>query len=203
MMRVILVFFCCLGAGCATKPGPAPDQNANGDAEGDTEEYVVESYCSPSLSPYPKSGETASAGAAVQPTQMRESLLFLSPAIRQIAQVIHVEELVAQIPVLEWEVLQNIEGARLRLLEMRQELSDQLLLALFDASSVAAELECEKGRAEALAAGLDEVQNDIQQRRTVIALLSDATAGLLLQPRNLLQEVWEGPKKSVMFPESV
>jgi hypothetical protein len=150
---------------------------------------------------------------------------------------------VAQIPVLEREVSQNIEGARLRLLEMRQELSDQLLLALFDASSVAAELECEKGRAEALAAGLDEVQNDIQQRRTVIALLSDATAGLLsgvflfggsdvlaggadiignilqggfgyaalggqqqyqlLQPRNLLQEVWEGPKKSVMFPESV
>jgi hypothetical protein len=36
-----------------------------------------------------------------------------------------------------------------------------------------------EGRADALAAGLEEVQNNIQQRRTVIALLADATAGLL------------------------
>ena len=185
---------------------------------------------------------------SAQPTmpsalERQEDLLLLSPATRQIAQVIGVQDLVAQIPVLEKEVSQNVEGARLRLLELRQELSDRLLLALFDASSVAAELECEKGRSEALAAGLDEVQNDIQQRRTVIALLSDATAGLLsgiflfggsevlagaadvvgnllqgsygyaalggqqqhplTQTRNLLQEVWEGPERSAMFPESV
>jgi hypothetical protein len=122
-------------------------------------------------------------------------------------------------------------------------LSDKLLLALFDASSVAAELECEKGRADAIASGLEEVQNDIQQKRTVIALLADASAGLLsglflfggseilaggadivgnlLQgsfgyaalggqqqyelrlSRNLLQEVWEGPETSSMFPDSV
>jgi hypothetical protein len=176
--RMIGVFLGCLGCfwtACASSPGPVLDQ----DADGDTEEYVAESYCSPAVSP-----QAAGRNIAVQPSlppmrELGDELRLLSPATRQIAQVIGVQDLVAQIPILEQEVSQNVEGARLRLLEMRQELSDRLLLALFDASSVAAELECEKGRAEALAAGLDEVQNDIQQRRTVIALLSDATAGLL------------------------
>ena len=240
MKNWMLLIFLCVGAGCATSPTPMSNQEANGD----TEEYVAESYCSPAVSPEQASGQNMSA----QPTmpsalERQEDLLLLSPATRQIAQVIGVQDLVAQIPVLEKEVSQNVEGARLRLLELRQELSDRLLLALFDASSVAAELECEKGRSEALAAGLDEVQNDIQQRRTVIALLSDATAGLLsgiflfggsevlagaadvvgnllqgsygyaalggqqqhplTQTRNLLQEVWEGPERSAMFPESV
>lgn len=238
--RMILVFLCCIGAGCATSPTPMLDQEANGD----TEEYVAESYCSPAVSPQQTGQGTSGVPPSMPPTgEPKKELLLLSPATRQIAQVIGVQDLVAQIPVLEKEVSQNIEGARLRLLEMRQELSDQLLLALFDADSVAAELECEKGRAEALAAGLDEVQNDVQQRRTVIALLSDATAGLLsgiflfggsevlagaadvvgnilqgsygyaalggqqqhplMQPRNLLQEVWEGPERSAMFPDSV
>lgn len=242
-IRAILVFLYCLGAGCATSPSPLVDRNANNEME-EEEEYLVESYCSPAVSPQAARANVASAQPMIPPTrETPEGLLLLSPATRQIAQVIGVDDLVAQIPLLEKDVSQKIEGARLRLLELRQELSDQLLLALFDADSVAAELECEKGRAEALAAGLDEVQNDVQQRRTVIALLSDATAGLLsgiflfggsevlagaadvvgnilqgsygyaalggqqqhqlMQPRNLLQEVWEGPKNSAMFPESV
>jgi hypothetical protein len=238
--RMILVFLCCIGTGCATSPTPMLNEETNGEAE----EYVAESYCSPAVSSQQAAGQRTnlppSMPSAGEPIK---ELLLLSPATRQIAQVIGVQDLVAQIPVLEKDVSENIEGARLRLLEMRQELSDQLLLALFDADSVAAELECEKGRSEALAAGLDEVQNDVQQRRTVIALLSDATAGLLsgiflfggsevlagaadvvgnilqgsygyaalggqqqdsmMQPRNLLQEVWEAPEHSTLFPESV
>ncbi|HET6676321.1 MAG TPA: hypothetical protein VFG71_13330 [Nitrospiraceae bacterium] len=117
--------------------------------------------------------------AARLPQEAAEGLSFLSPPARQIAEVIRVEALVGRILILEREASQNVEGARLQLLEMRQELSDRLLLALFDASGMAAELECEKGRAEAVASGLDEIQNDIQQRRTVIALLADSFAGLL------------------------
>ena len=238
--RMILVFLCCIGAGCATSPAPTLNQEANGD----TEEYIAESYCSPAVSPEQAAHERMNVQPAMLSVpELQADLSLLSPATRQIAQVIGVQDLVAQIPLLEKDASQNVEGARLRLLELRQELSDQLLLALFDASSVAAELECEKGRAEALAAGLDEIQNDVQQRRTVIALLSDATAGLLsgiflfggsevlagaadvvgnilqgsygyaalggqqqhelMQQRNLLQEVWEGPKQSSMFPASV
>ena len=241
--RMMLVFLCCLGTGCATNPSPVIDRSANEEME-EEEEYVVESYCSPAVSPQATRPNMAPAQPMLPMTrETPEGLLLLSPGTRQIAQVIGVQDLVAQIPLLEKEVSENVPGARLRLLELRQELSDQLLLALFDADSVAAELECEKGRAEALAAGLDEVQNDIQQRRTVIALLSDATAGLLsgiflfggsevlagaadvvgnllqgsygyaalggqqqhdlMQSRNLLREVWEGPQTTAMFPESV
>lgn len=243
--RLLRIVFCIalfgIGAGCATNP--AASQKA--DLDESTEEYVVESYCSPAISSQVDSQRAAFfIQPKVQPEQESdEALLFLSPRARQIAQIIGLEDLVAQIPILEGEVSRNVEGARLRLLELRQELSDQLLLALFDASSVAAELECEKGRAEAVAAGLDEIQNDIQQRRTVIALISDATAGLfsgiflfggsevlagaadvvgnilqgsygyaalgglqhyeLLQQRNLMQDVWEGPEYSALYPDSV
>lgn len=109
----------------------------------------------------------------------------------KIAEVIQVESLVPQIPILEKEVSQNIPDARVRLVELRQALSDHVLLGLFDAFSVAAELECEKGRADALASGMEEKQNDIQQRRTVIALLADATAGFLLASFCLAVQTYE------------
>jgi hypothetical protein len=180
--RIVLVLLCCLAVGCATGRGQVLNQNGNDEngENGEEEEYIAESYCSPAVSSQP-AGQRFTVQMPVPPSGQPsdEVLLFLSPATRQIAKIIGAQDLVAQIPVLEMEVSQNVEGARLRLLELRQELSDQLLLALFDAESVAAELECQKGRAESLAAGLDEVQNDIQQRRTVIALLADATAGLL------------------------
>ncbi len=242
---VTLVLICCLGAGCASGRGQALDPQAVDDTEDyKAEDYIAESYCSPAVTPEaPGQKSVSGQPAAPLPQETAEGLSFLSPAARQMAEVIRVEDLVGQILVLEREPSQNVEGTRLRLLEMRQELSDRLLLALFDASSVAAELECEKGRAEAIASGLDEIQNDIQQRRTVIALLADSVAGLISgvflfggsevlaggvdvignilqgsfgyaalggqqehqvkQSRNLLQEVWEGPQESDIFPESV
>src|SRR5688572_13821257 len=224
--------------GCATTSGQPQDQSSDEEAE----DYITDVYCFPSVGP-----ENAVAHTKLPPLprseEETEALAFLSPTSRQIAQIIQVQDLIAQIPILEKEVSQNMPGARLRLLELRQVLSDQVLVALFDAFGVAAELECEKGRADALVSGMEEKQNDIQQRRTVIALLADATAGLLsgvflfggsdvlaggadiignlLQgsfgwaalggqqqfdlhlTRNHLQEVWEGPDSSSLFPESV
>jgi hypothetical protein len=169
-------FLMALIAGCATTSNQAQDQSYDEEAE----DYVTDVYCFPSV---------GSEGAVAHTTlpslrspraeEEPEALSFLSPTSRQIAQIIQVQDLVAQIPILEKEVAHNKPDARLRLLELRQVLSDQVLVALFDAISVAAELECEKGRADALVSGMEEKQNDIQQRRTVIALLADATAGLL------------------------
>jgi hypothetical protein len=133
------------------------------------------------------------------------------------------------------------------LFELRQELSDQLLLALFDASSVAAELQVWEGGAEALEPALGEVQNDatttychcpsfrcdghvlpgiflfgsfevlagqvlagaadmvgnILQGSYGYAALDGQQQYQLLQPRNLMQEVWEWPEYSTLYPESV
>jgi hypothetical protein len=162
--------------GCAT--GSPSTQNQRPDD--DIEDYVTDLYCFPSE---PQQSATNSMDPNLLPVpkaeEQSEALAFLSPTSRQIAEVIRVQHLVSQIPILEKEVSRDVAGARIRLIELRQALSDQVLVALFDAFSIAAELECEKGRADALASGMEEKQNDIQQRRTVIALLSDATAGLL------------------------
>jgi hypothetical protein len=162
--------------GCAT--GSPSTQNQR--ADDDIEDYVTDVYCFQS-DPQQSAANRRETSLLPGPTaeERSEALAFLSPTSRQIAEVIQVEHLVSQIPLLEKDVSRDVAGARLRLIELRQALSDQVLVALFDAFSVAAELECEKGRADALASGMEEKQNDIQQRRTVIALLADATAGLL------------------------
>jgi hypothetical protein len=235
-----LTVLLCLAAGCAG----VSERSANNHTDSDAE--ILESFCSPTIAASRAVPETAPAeGQAVLPPlpENDPAMLVLSPATWQIAQVIQVLDLIREIPVLQAEVMSHVEGARLRLLEVRQELSDRLLLALFEASSIAAELECEKGRAEEIATRMDEAQGDIQQRRTVIALLADAAAGLvsggllllgsaanagvadiignvlqgsygyaalggqkeqeLLSGRNLLQEVWEGPEQSNLFPQTV
>jgi hypothetical protein len=241
MSKAILALLLCLASGCAGVFSRSQNNTTDSEAE------IPESYCAPSdVTPLAAPG-AAPADALPFPVLPQAgndpALLVLSPATRQIAQVIQVQDLIGQIPELQTEVAGRVEGARLRLLEVRQELSDRLLLALFDASSVAAELECEKGRAEELATRLEEVQDDIQNRRTVIALLADAVSGLfsggflflgsetlaggadiignilqgsfgysalggqqrreLLQDRNLLQDVWNGPEVSKVFPQSV
>ena len=237
--NTVLVLLLCLATGCAG----VSTRSANKNADSDTE--IPQSYCSPSDTTPLMVPEAAPAEspAVLPPLEHDPALFVLSPATRQIAQVIQVRDLIGQIPELQTDVAGRVEGSRLRLLEVRQELSDRLLLALFDASSVAAELECEKGRAEELATRLEEVQNDIQQRRTVIALLADAVAGLLsggflllgsdtlaggadiignilqgtfgysalggqqrhelLWDRNLLQDIWNGPEYSTVYPQSV
>ena len=171
---------CFLGfillTGCATTSPPI--ENHSSDEE--IEDYITDIYCFPSVGPQAGANhKKPNRLRAPKADDQADTLAFLSPASRQIAEVIHVDNLVAQIPMLEKDVLQDVPGAHIRLIELRQAISDHVLVALFDAFGVAAELECEKGRAEALVSGMEEKQNDIQQRRTVIALLADATAGLL------------------------
>lgn len=174
--RFLWVLFVIALSGCATT---SAQQNAIGVEDEEAEDYFTDVYCFPSVDVPPAKRAIAKPLPIPQSEERTESLAFLSPASRQIAEVIQVQDLVAMIPTLEEEVSHEVPGARMRLMELRQELSDRVLVGLFDAFSVAAELECEKGRADALASGMEEKQNDIQQRRTVIALLADATAGLL------------------------
>jgi hypothetical protein len=101
-----------------------------------------------------------------------------SPQARQVATIIGVQGLLTEMRRLELDLERGIQAASVRLMVVRQELSDRLLLALFETTSVAAELECEKARAEDLAARLEEIRNDIQQRRTVLAILADSISGV-------------------------
>ena len=139
----------------------------------------------PSTSADPEIASTGSAGAYRVDTGALDNLEgdaavlgAFSPRARQIAETIDVQALLSEMRLLELEVERGRDAASLRLLAVRQELSDRLLLALFEASSLAAELECEKARSEELAARLEEIRNDVQQRRTVLAILADSISGV-------------------------
>lgn len=101
-----------------------------------------------------------------------------SPRAREIAAIIGVHGLLAEFQLLEDEMSRGLDSASLHSLAVRQELSDRLLLALVEANSIAAELECEKARAEDLASQLEEIRNDIQQGRTIMAILADSISGV-------------------------
>ncbi|WP_447986637.1 hypothetical protein [Nitrospira sp. Nam74] len=153
-------------------------------ASHDDEEQITESHCEPATGPtaeiVPVSGGAPAYGRAalrrheVDPAE----LATFSPRAQQIATIIGVQALLIELRLLEEEIGRGLEGASVRYLAVRQELSDRLLLALFEARSIAAELECEKERSEDIAARLEEIRNDVQQGRTVMAILADSISGV-------------------------
>lgn len=89
-------------------------------------------------------------------------------------------DLLAEFQSLEEEMARGSDGVSLRSLAVRQELSDRLLLALFEANSIAAELECEKTRAEDLADSISGVFAG-----TFLLLGSEILSGLIDLPEAL------------------
>lgn len=154
-------------------------------AGNDDDEEITVSYCEPGTV-LPAEVVTLSSGedayridtiSRLPEADSAERLRF-SPRAREVATIIGIHPLLAEFNVLEEEMARGLEGASLRFLTVRQELSDRLLLTLFEANSIAAELECEKARTEDLATRLEDIRNDIQQGRTVLAILADSISGV-------------------------
>ncbi|WHZ16427.1 MAG: hypothetical protein OJF52_003276 [Nitrospira sp.] len=151
----------------------------------DDEDEITESHCVPATNQptevvtLPAVVTASRIDTASRPTVTEpiEPSRF-SPRAREIAAIIGVQGLLAEFQLLEEEMARGLDGASLRSLAVRQELSDRLLLALFEANSISAELECEKARAEDLASRLEEIRNDVQQGRTVMAILADSISGV-------------------------
>jgi hypothetical protein len=78
-----------------------------------------------------------------------------------IADTLRTQELVTRIEVLDREDI------RLRGLQLRQQLSTRLLLALLEVKSAAAEADCEEERANDLADRLQEIQEERVRRLTM------------------------------------
>jgi hypothetical protein len=167
----------------ALLPGCASGLNITA-GNGDDEE-VTETHCEPATGSMEELVTVSGGGEAyrVDTTSRHteaDSVEFLpfSPRAQEVATIIGVRALLAEFHLLEEEMARGLEGASLRFLTVRQELSDRLLLALFEANSIAAELECEKARTEDIASRLEDIRNDIQQRRTILAILADSISGV-------------------------
>lgn len=151
----------------------------------DDDDDITESHCVPTTNPTTQTVTLPATSTAHRVDRLAGSSHSepvtpsrFSPRAREIAATIGVHDLLVESQLLEDEMAKGMEGALLHSLAVRQELSDRLLLALFEANSIAAELECEKARTEDLAAQLEEVRNDIQQGRTIMAILADSISGV-------------------------
>lgn len=152
---------------------------------GDDDDDITESHCVPTTSAPTQVVTLPATGATYRIDGLTKSSRTepvtpsrFSPRAREIAVIIGVHDLLVESQLLAGEMAGGMEGALLHSLAVRQELSDRLLLALFEANSIAAELECEKARTEDLASQLEEVRNDIQQGRTIMAILADSISGV-------------------------
>lgn len=102
-----------------------------------------------------------------------------SPQAQDIADIIGAKSLLLQMTSLETEMLRNVEGSTIRLLQVQQQLSNRILLAFLDVARTAAEADCEEERADQLADRLQDVRDKRIRRQTLIAIVGDAMIGIV------------------------
>jgi hypothetical protein len=172
----MILLGCLAAAGCASTPSP-PEPMVSLISD-------LESHCAPSSGPAVRASEQGAASAEAEDAEPPLPLSSLSPRAWKMAKIIGIDRTLSHVPTLQTQAGRMEEGAALQLLTVRRQLSDRLLLALIEAGSIAAELDCERARAEELAVRLEETQNDIQHSRTVRAIVGEAgmqlAAGALL-----------------------
>ena len=171
---MILPVILCFVSGCASPPGQSSDALLKFAA--------AERRCGP-----PSSVRHAMAripASSQPPTSARQDVRSstprgFSPEALEIAETIGAIDLVAQMPTLEAEMAQNIEGSAVRFLRVRQQLSDRIVMAILDVARTAAEADCEEERADQLADRLQEVRDKKIRYRTLIAIVGDALVGVM------------------------
>lgn len=98
---------------------------------------------------------------------------------QDIADNIGAKDLLIQLASLEEEAARNVPDSAIRLLLVRQQLSDRILLALLDVKSAAAEANCEEKRADQLADQLQEKRDARARRLTIFGVLGGGVVGIL------------------------
>lgn len=143
-----------------------------------TQRYLEE----PTLFLQASEGHCRPTGSAFSFSEMEDTSIRLDavgepPALsreaKEIAEHLGLIPLLSAVAFYEAEQARGVPESEYHLLTLQAELSDRLLLGVFDVSSVIAELECERARAEELAVRLEEIQNDIRQLRMTGAIVAE------------------------------
>ena len=165
-----ILFFICVLPGCLS----GPQTPTYGVSESD----LLGGYCSSSASLEPIAF-SPSPSSKNRESSARPANEVLSPQSEVISRIMGITELIQEIHTLKREEAQNIEGARERWLEARQQLSDFLLMTTLEISSVTAEADCEQTRTQHVATALTEALVKRVERQTLIAILGDAMIGVV------------------------
>jgi len=170
---VLIIGIVVLG-GCATAEPPLKVSPRD----------VSGAYCAPlfilpslpsRLSPLPSAIPSALSSGSDGPAAPEG----LSSESRQVAEIIGVLGLVREMRALEAEGEQLRDEARHRLVELRQQLSDRLMMIYFEVSSVVGRVECEATRATHVASALDELRDQRAHRYEITAIIGDALIGIV------------------------
>jgi len=103
----------------------------------------------------------------------------LSSESRHIAEIIGVVDLVREMRALDAQGEPLRDGARQRLLEVRQQLSDRLMMIFFEVNSVVNRVDCEVTRANHVANALEELRDQRARRYEITAIIGDALIGIV------------------------
>lgn|ERR1043165_5969394 len=101
--------------------------------------------------------------------------LALSHRAIELAKVINAQSILAQLAALK----QAGEMHSLRFLELRQMLTDRLLLTLFEVSSITAEIVCERDRADQSADQMDAFDTAMVKRLTLLSIVVAGVASVV------------------------
>jgi len=104
-----------------------------------------------------------------------ETDLPLSEQSIEVAKVMNVLPLLSQLTALQ----RAGETHSIAFMELRQSLTDQLLLTLFELSSITAELVCERDRADQVADRMDEIDASMVKRLTLASIVISGIAGIV------------------------
>lgn len=101
----------------------------------------------------------------------RESLAF--------AELLDIGPLIGRIPLTEADAEEKRVGAALRLMTLRQEIMQAILLATLETSSFSVEVRCEQARADRLADEMEKAQDKRYVRLTVTSILLTALTSVV------------------------
>ena len=172
--HVVLIIGIVVFGGCATAEPPLKVSPRD----------VSGAYCAPlftlpslpsRLRPFPSEIPSARSSGSDGPPAPEG----LSLESRQIAEIIGVLELVREKRALEAQGEPVPDAAKHRLVELRQQLSDRLLMIYFEVSSVVGRVECEATRATHVASALDELRDQRAHRYEITAIIGDALIGIV------------------------
>jgi hypothetical protein len=171
----------CLTTGCLTDPKSKPPRNLL--------PPELEQQCMPALKITTLAGMQAETGPfslhlppQVLPTPPETETpvsVALTPPARRLADVLGLNPLLSRVARSQGKAGRQAIEADLQLLAVGQDISDRVLHVMIDVSEIVAELDCERARSQELAVRLEEIENDIRNKRTVTAVMAEPTFHIL------------------------
>ena len=156
-----LMLLICGGLGCSASPK----------AKADTAKLGTDRRCESMIGRLP-SGEQASSVIRSSDTDVEEALTQFSPQVVELGQILDVLPLLNQIAALDQP------DSLVEFLDLRQQLTDEVLLALFETASTVAELVCETDRTNQSADRMDALDAARVKGLTIASLLVGGLAAV-------------------------